>query len=213
GSGAGRVRVRRPHDGRRRRAQSSLRPPVRTLGRTQSRLLVVAPVSSFWFAGSGASRSKESSSWWATMEAIEVAASAKRIVIGAEDRRELERLVRARAAGPRGGGGGGGVAARAGGGGRGRGRGGGGGVGGAGWWGGTAGEWRRRFEAEGVAGLVDAPRPGRPLVPGPRTRAKLIALACTRPSPTAGGLRRERWTHRELAEAVGMSESQAHEIL
>jgi len=38
-------------------------------------------------------------------------------------------------------------------------------------------------------------------------------LTCTRPSVTAEGLRRDRWTHRELAEAVGMSESQAHEIL
>src|SRR5439155_3758925 len=77
----------------------------------------------------------------------------------------------------------------------------------------TVWKWRCRFEADGLAGLRDAPRPGRPLVHGPQTRAKLIALACTRPTETPEGFRRERWTHRELAEQVGMSESQAHEIL
>ena len=44
-------------------------------------------------------------------------------------------------------------------------------------------------------------------------RAKLIALACTRPPETEEGLRRERWTHRELAEQVGISKSQAHVVL
>lgn len=77
----------------------------------------------------------------------------------------------------------------------------------------TVKKWRRRFEADGLAGLTDLPRPGRPLVHGAETRAKLIALACTRPAETPEGLRRDRWTHRELAERVGMSESQAHEIL
>ena len=77
----------------------------------------------------------------------------------------------------------------------------------------TVKKWRRRFEADRLPGLRDAPRPGRPLVHGPQTRAKLIALACTRPTETPEGFRRERWTHRELAEQVGMSESQAHEIL
>ena len=77
----------------------------------------------------------------------------------------------------------------------------------------TVKKWRRRFELDGLAGLRDAPRPGRPLMHGHEVRARLIALACTRPGETEAGLRRERWTHRELAEQVGMSESQAHEIL
>lgn len=77
----------------------------------------------------------------------------------------------------------------------------------------TVKKWRGRYECEGLAGLKDAPRPGRPLVHGPEARAKLIALACTRPPASPEGLRRERWTHRELAEQVGMSESQAHVIL
>jgi transposase len=141
------------------------------------------------------------------MEAIEVAAYAKRIVISAEDRRELERLVRSRTAQRRAverarivlaaaeGRSAARIAAEVGCSER------------------TVWKWRCRFEADGLAGLMDAPRPGRPLVHGPQTPARLIALACTRPSPTPEGLRRERWTHRELAEAVGMSESQAHEIL
>lgn len=77
----------------------------------------------------------------------------------------------------------------------------------------TVWKWRRRFEEDGLVGLRDEIRPGRPLVHGAQVRAKLIALACTRPSLTPEGLRRDRWTHRELAEAVGMSESQAHAIL
>lgn len=136
-----------------------------------------------------------------------MAASAKRVVIGAEDRRELERLVRSRTAQRR-------QVERA------RivlaaaeGRSAAGIAGAVGCSERTAWKWRRRFETDGLAGLMDAPRPGRPLVHGPQTRARLIALACTRPSPTPEGLRHERWTHRELAEAVGMSESQAHEIL
>jgi transposase len=77
----------------------------------------------------------------------------------------------------------------------------------------TVKKWRARYERAGLAGLADAPRPGRPLVHGPEARAKLVALACTRPPETAEGFRRPRWTHAELAAQVGMSESQAHEIL
>jgi transposase len=141
------------------------------------------------------------------MEAIEVAASAKRIEIGAEDRRELERVVRSRTAERRAverarivlAAAEGRSAARI--------------AGEVGCSERTVWKWRRRFERDGLAGLLDAPRPGRPLVHGPRVRARLIALACTRRGETPEGLRRERWTHRELADAVGMSESQAHEIL
>jgi transposase len=73
--------------------------------------------------------------------------------------------------------------------------------------------WRSRYERDGLAGLRDQPKSGRPLTHGHEARARLIALACTRPSATAEGVRRERWTHAELAEQVGMSASQAHVIL
>jgi len=76
-----------------------------------------------------------------------------------------------------------------------------------------AGRWRSRYELEGIGGLRDKPRSGRPLTYEAETRALLIAKACTRPPETPEGQRRERWTHRELAEEVGMSESQAHVIL
>lgn len=136
-----------------------------------------------------------------------MAANAKRIVIGAVDRRELERLVRSRTAQRRAverarivlAAAEGRPAARI--------------AREVGCSERTVWKWRCRFEADGLEGLMDAPRPGRPLVHGAQTRARLIALACTRPPETAEGLRRERWTHRELADAVGMSESQAHEIL
>ena len=77
----------------------------------------------------------------------------------------------------------------------------------------TAKKWRGRYAESGMEGLRDAPRSGRPLTHGPQTRALLIAKACTRPPETESGQRRERWTHRQLGEAVGISESQAHVIL
>lgn len=76
-----------------------------------------------------------------------------------------------------------------------------------------AGRWRARYERDGMDGLRDLPRSGRPLTHGPEQRALLIAKACTRPLDTESGQRRERWTHRELGQAVGISESQAHVIL
>ena len=77
----------------------------------------------------------------------------------------------------------------------------------------TAKKWRGRYARDGIEGLKDAPRPGAPLTHGPQTRALLIAKACTRPSATAEGARRERWTYEQLGAEVGMSASQAHVIL
>jgi len=75
------------------------------------------------------------------------------------------------------------------------------------------GRWRARYERDGMSGLGDKPRSGRPVIHEAEARALLIAKACTRPPETPEGQRRERWTHRELGEAVGISESQAHVIL
>ena len=77
----------------------------------------------------------------------------------------------------------------------------------------TVVKWRGRYAEHGMDGLRDAPRTGAPLTHGPETRALLIAKACTRPPDTPEGQRRERWTFEQLAEAVGMSGSQAHVIL
>jgi transposase len=77
----------------------------------------------------------------------------------------------------------------------------------------TAQKWRSRYEHDGIAGLKDLPRPGKPLTFSQEVRAKLIAKACTRPPDTREGQRRERWTYEELGREVGMSSSQAHVIL
>ena len=77
----------------------------------------------------------------------------------------------------------------------------------------TVKKWRPRYARDGIERLTDAPRSGAPLTHGPETRALLIAKACTRPEPTAQGARRERWTYQELGREVGMSGSQAHVIL
>lgn len=77
----------------------------------------------------------------------------------------------------------------------------------------TAQKWRSRYEREGIVGLFDLPRPGKPLTYSSEERARLIAKACTRPPETPEGQRRERWTYEELAAEVGMSSSHAHTIL
>ncbi|MGP8303614.1 helix-turn-helix domain-containing protein [Streptomyces inhibens] len=45
----------------------------------------------------------------------------------------------------------------------------------------TVRKWRRRFAATGLAGLRDAPRPGRPLVHGPDVRVAVVATATNAP--------------------------------
>jgi putative transposase len=77
----------------------------------------------------------------------------------------------------------------------------------------TAQKWRSRYEQEGIAGLGDLPRSGKPLVYSQADRARLIAKACTRPPETPEGAQQERWTYEQLGQAVGMSRSQAHTIL
>ena len=77
----------------------------------------------------------------------------------------------------------------------------------------TVKKWRPRYLRDGIEGLKDAPRSGAPLTHGPETRALLIAKACTRPTATEQGARRDRWTFEELGREVGMSRSQAHVIL
>ena len=77
----------------------------------------------------------------------------------------------------------------------------------------TAQKWRARYERDGIAGLGDLPRSGKPLTFSQADRARLIAKACTRPPETPEGAQQERWTYEQLGEAVGMSGSQAHVIL
>ena len=62
------------------------------------------------------------------------------------------------------------------------------------------GDWLRRFEEERLAGLVDAPRSGRPAEISALERHQVIAAACK--SPTKLGLERTVWSHEALAQAV-----------
>jgi len=77
----------------------------------------------------------------------------------------------------------------------------------------TAQKWRARYEQDGIAGLRDLPRSGKPLIYSQADRARLIAKACTRPPETPEGAQQERWTYEQLGQAVGMSRAQAHTIL
>jgi transposase len=73
------------------------------------------------------------------------------------------------------------------------------------------GVWRHRFEAEGLAGLEDRPRSGRPRTYGHDDRLRIVAAAtAARPEFDS------QWSHRLLAEYlsdVGISASQVGRIL
>jgi transposase len=61
--------------------------------------------------------------------------------------------------------------------------------------------WRRRFKEQGLAGLADAPHPGRPRVYGREVRERILAETLTRPEGTT------HWSTRRLAQRVGVSAS------
>lgn len=72
------------------------------------------------------------------------------------------------------------------------------------------GTWRRRFLKEGLAGLEERPRPGRPALYGEDARQAILeTLAEPAPSPTG-------WTIKAIAEALsgdlGISTSQVRRI-
>jgi transposase len=66
---------------------------------------------------------------------------------------------------------------------------------------------RRRFAAEGVAGLHDRPRPGRPHTVTARQVAQVVALTLQGPPPG-----RTHWTTRDLAPRTGLSYVRIHRI-
>jgi hypothetical protein len=61
----------------------------------------------------------------------------------------------------------------------------------------TARKWRRRYCQQGIDGLADAPRPGRPRVFPAAVVAAVKALACE--MPAMSGMPLARWTGPELA--------------
>ena len=67
----------------------------------------------------------------------------------------------------------------------------------------TARKWRRRYGEQGIEGLADAPRPGRPRVFPATVVAGVKALACE--MPAASGMPLARWTCPELARHAAAS--------
>jgi len=72
----------------------------------------------------------------------------------------------------------------------------------------TVSKWRIRFAQQGIAGLADAPRSGKPKTYGPDLRTKLLAVIET-PPPKG----QARWDGQALAKAVGAKKSTVYALL
>ena len=71
----------------------------------------------------------------------------------------------------------------------------------------TVGKWRRSFAQNGVEGLRDRARSGRPRKHGQDVWQRVQTRACQQPESQS------RWTVRTLAREVGLPHSSVHEIL
>lgn len=69
-------------------------------------------------------------------------------------------------------------------------------------------KWRKRFLEQGLDGLRDKPRKGRPQSITPSERAQVMRLACQRP-PNGSN----QWSRRELARMTGLGSTTVHRIL
>lgn len=69
-------------------------------------------------------------------------------------------------------------------------------------------KWRKRFVAEGLDGLRDKPRKGRPPSITPWQKVQVVRLACERPFTGANA-----WSRRELARVTGLGSTTVHRIL
>jgi transposase len=71
----------------------------------------------------------------------------------------------------------------------------------------TVGKWRRSFAIDGLEGLRDAPRSGRPLKHDADTRHKVQTRVCQQPEDQS------RWTVRTLAAELELPASTVHAML
>ena len=71
----------------------------------------------------------------------------------------------------------------------------------------TVGKWRRAFAVQGLDGLRDAPRSGRPPKHDAAVLQRVQTLVCQQPESQG------RWTVRTLAREVGLPHSTVHAIL
>jgi len=69
-------------------------------------------------------------------------------------------------------------------------------------------KWRQRFRTQGLEGLRDAPRSGKPQVITAEQKATVIQRACEKPP---GGY--TNWSQSRIAKSVGISQSKVHQIL
>lgn len=69
-------------------------------------------------------------------------------------------------------------------------------------------KWRKRFTADRLDGLKDAPRSGKPSIYSAVQKARVIKLATERP-----GQGYTKWSQRRIAEKVGMSQSKVQTLL
>lgn len=72
----------------------------------------------------------------------------------------------------------------------------------------VVGKWRTRFEAEGIKGLADKSRSGRPQTWSERERQKVVLTVCKKPPK---GL--SRWSVRTLANHLALPRASVHRIL
>ncbi|GAA0894225.1 IS630-like element ISRj1 family transposase [Fulvivirga kasyanovii] len=69
-------------------------------------------------------------------------------------------------------------------------------------------KWRNRFRSQGIEGLKDAPRPGKPARITAEQKAMVIQKACKKPS---GGY--NNWSQQRIAREVGISQGKVNQIL
>ena len=69
-------------------------------------------------------------------------------------------------------------------------------------------KWRQRFRLQGIEGLQDAPRSGKPAIITAGQKAMVIQKACEKPT---GGY--TNWSQKRIAKQAGISQSKVHQIL